>query len=132
MIGLYVRDGYERETSLTSERRYLYGSPLEAAESRLADLKGLRDTSRSGNDDLIQAFMSRISRVHRYDLDDMDQTTSASSILRQVVNSATLDDVGNIRYRLNVPDAPHIYASTAEMEADGYDMAHIESPSAWT
>ena len=101
------------------QRRYVL-SPLEDAQHRLERLRN-QQAKTSNTTDLAQAFFT-FAAEYADKLDTLGDE-ERRKVLREVVESATLDADNNPRYQLRVPAEPKIYASAKEMAADGLPVA---------
>ena len=135
-MSLYVGEDITK-AEFDHQRKYIQ-EPLEAAQSRLADLRHQKGQA-SASMGILERFLS-VSREYMDSLENMDDEAKRK-VLHNVIDSATLSDENQPRYQLRLPAEPKIYASSAEAIRDGLnpgvevpspDVAISNTPSAWT
>ena len=124
LVSLFVSEAIDR-SEFDHQLRFIQ-EPAEAAETHLANLKH-RQGQQDASTEICERFLAS-AKMYADNLADMD-LNARQELLRTVIASATLDYDNQTRYRLNVPAAPRIYASSAEAAEDGRILSDT---SAWT
>ena len=101
-------------------QRKFVREPLEACQERLERLRE-QQANVAKAEDLTQAFLS-FAAEYAAKLDRLGDA-ERRKVLREVVESATLNADNRPRYQLRVPAEPKIYASSEEMAADGVPVS---------